>query len=134
MKAIRRSDMRIMGDERILGSSEFVEATLKQANEAYDRGVRLQSAGIDLSWVVAAVCRHSGVDEKELAGPARRADVARARALIGYIATRKLWVPGSCVARKLKMDRSAVSRGARRVEKDVELTAAADTILKRVDC
>ena len=68
-----------------LRSSEFVETTLKQAGEAYDRRMRIQS-GMDISGVIAAVCRYLKIDEKELASPTRRPKIASARALVGYIA------------------------------------------------
>ena len=53
-------------DERILGNIEVVEATLKNAVEVYERRMRMQSAGIDLSAVIAAACRYRGIEEKEL--------------------------------------------------------------------
>jgi hypothetical protein len=63
-------------DERLLGSSEFVESTLKRAGEAYDRRMRLQSAGMGLSEVIGAACRYLGVEERELSRPTRLAKVA----------------------------------------------------------
>jgi len=56
-----RQGIRRAGDERLLGSSELVERTLKAAGEAYDRRMRLHSAGIDLSVVIEAVCRYFGL-------------------------------------------------------------------------
>ena len=85
-----REGIRLASDERILGSSEFVERTLKGAGEEHDRRARLRSAGVDLDSVVEAVCRHLGVDQSELAGPTRRAAIARARALIACMATADL--------------------------------------------
>ena len=72
--------IRLASDERILGSSEFVEASLKHAGEVYERRMRMQSAGIDLSAVIAAACRYLGIEEKELARPTRRVEIAGASA------------------------------------------------------
>jgi len=47
-----RYGIRLASDERILGSSEFVELALKRAGEAYDRRMRLRFSGIDLSGVI----------------------------------------------------------------------------------
>ena len=91
--------------------------------------MRLQSAGIDLTALIAAVCRWLDIDDKELAGPTKRLEIARARALISYTATRNLWISGSEVARRLNVDRSAVSRAAQRVSRDPESIAAAKTLL-----
>lgn len=48
VKDAYRDGTRISSDERLLGSSEFVESTLKRAGEEYDRRMRLQSAGMGL--------------------------------------------------------------------------------------
>ena len=77
VKEAYRVGIQLAGDERILGSSEFVETTLKQAGEAYNRKTRLQSAGMNLSALIAAVCRYLKVDGKELSGPTRRPEIAR---------------------------------------------------------
>jgi len=37
LNAVRSVGLRIMGDERILGSGDFVENVLKQANEEYEK-------------------------------------------------------------------------------------------------
>ena len=79
---------RLPSDERILGSSEFVERTLKQAAEAYDRRIQLRSVGVDLSRVTAAVCRQVNIEEREVAGSTRCLKAADVRALISHIATR----------------------------------------------
>jgi hypothetical protein len=47
VKEAYREGIRLASDERLLGSSEFVERTLKEAGEAYDWRIRLHSAGID---------------------------------------------------------------------------------------
>ena len=41
--------IRLASDEPNLESREFVEATLENAGEVYEPGMRMQSAGIDLS-------------------------------------------------------------------------------------
>jgi REP element-mobilizing transposase RayT len=128
VKEAYRDGIRLSSDERILGSSDFVEKTLKEASEDFDRRLRLPSAGIDLSSLIDAVCRYLAIDQKELLGFTRRTGIARARALIGHMATQDLAISGSEVARRLNIDRSAVSRAAKRVRHDPDLTATAKTI------
>jgi len=130
VKEAYRDGIRISSDERILGSSEFVEKTLELAGEGYDRKMQLRSAGVDLSDVIEAVCRDLEVDEKELAGESKRLKVAHGRALVSHIATRGLLISGSEVARRLKVDRSAVCRAAQRVESSSELAETASSILR----
>jgi len=129
VKEAYRDGIRLASDERILGSSEFVETTLRKSGEAYDRRMQIQSTGIDLSGVIAAVCRNFSIDEKELASHTKRLKIAQARALVSHIATRHLAISGSEVARRLNVDRSAVSRAVRRVGNAPDFIAAAGTIL-----
>jgi len=82
---------------------------------------------------IAAVCRNLNIDEKELAGPTRRPKIASAPALVGYIATRELSISGSEVARRLNVDRSAISRAVQRAGNDADLIAAAGTILEPLE-
>jgi chromosomal replication initiation ATPase DnaA len=86
------------GDERILGSSHFVEKTLEQTGEDYGRRMRTQASGLDQSLVIEAVCGFFKVEEIELASPTRRPEIARTRALVGFVATRDLSITGSEVA------------------------------------
>ena len=88
----------------------------------------MQSAGIDLSAVIAAACRYLGIEEKELARPTKRVEIARARALISYVATQILSISGSEVARRFNVDHSALSQATQRVSRDPELLSATKTI------
>jgi chromosomal replication initiation ATPase DnaA len=92
--------------------------------------MQLKSAGIDLSGVIAALCRHFKIAEKELGSTSKRPEIARARSLVSYIATREFALCGSEVACRLKVDRSTTSRAAQRVANDPALTSAAVTLLK----
>jgi predicted regulator of amino acid metabolism with ACT domain len=67
-----------------------------------------------------------------LAGPRKRPATARARALIGHIACVEFLIPGSEVARRLNIDRSAVSRATRRVGEDPELSGASAKIVEQI--
>jgi REP element-mobilizing transposase RayT len=131
VKEAYREGIRLASDERLLGSSEFVENTLREAGEALDRRARLQRIGMGLPELVGAVCRWLGVDEMELTCATKRAAVAQARGLIGYLATREFSIPGSDVARRLHQDRSTVSRAVQRVSQNAELMRTATKILIR---
>jgi len=124
--------IRISSDERILGSSEFVEKTLKRAGETYDGKMQIRSAGVDLSTEIEAVCRDLEIDEKELTGVSKRVKVAHARALVSHIVFLGLSISGSEVARRLKVARSDVCSAARRVENGADLAEASNRILKSV--
>jgi hypothetical protein len=133
VKEAYRQGIRLASDERILGSSEFVEKTLEAAGEAYGRRMRLHSANIDLSAVIEATCRYYSIKEQELFGPTKQVKIARARALIAFMATKDLSISGSEVARRLNVDRSAVSRAVQRVRHDAKSRAAANIIWKMLE-
>lgn len=132
LKEAYRDGVRLSGDERLLGSSEFVESTLNQAGEEYERRMKLQRAGIGLEELIGGACRHFGIGEKELSGSTKRPAIAKVRGVIGFMAIRELSIPGSEVAHRLKQDRSAVSRAAQRAEKDAELQRATTAIMEQL--
>jgi chromosomal replication initiation ATPase DnaA len=57
--------MGVMGDERILGSSDFVETVLKKANENYERRARFRAKGLRLEEIIDAVAGYFGVTRGE---------------------------------------------------------------------
>jgi len=67
-----KAGIRLTSDERILGSSSFVEKTLANAGEDYDRRMRLKASGIDLDVVTGVVASHLGVNKTELCSTSRR--------------------------------------------------------------
>ena len=93
----------------------------------------MQSAGIDLSAVIAAACRYLGIEEKELAQPTIRFEIARNRALISYVAAQILSISESDVARRFNVDRSAISRATQRASRDPELLSATKTIQRELE-
>ncbi|MBW2050294.1 MAG: transposase, partial [Deltaproteobacteria bacterium] len=50
-----KANVRVKGDERILGESDFVERMLKEAGEAFERKSLLKSKGWDLDKLAAHV-------------------------------------------------------------------------------
>jgi len=80
--------------------------------------MRLHSAGIDLSAVIELFVGTLAYGRRNsLARPSRLRPPALSRALISYMATQDLSISGSEVARRLNIDRSAVSRAVQRAGK-----------------
>ncbi len=132
VKEAHRDGIRLSSDERILGSSDFVENTLKAAGEKFDRRMKLRSAGLDLSALIREICRYFGVEESEVTSATRQTRIARVRALISYMASRELSISGSVVARRLNQDRSAICRAAQRAHHDAELRDVSHKILEKL--
>ncbi len=112
VQALRRGREAYLGDERVLGSREFVERLRREA-EAHS-----QAPGhrVPLDGLVARVCRHVGVEPAALRGGGRAPAVIRARNGIAYLWMEVLGRPGRPLAPVLGVRPQnvyqAVKRGA----------------------
>jgi hypothetical protein len=93
-------------DERILGSSDFVE-TLRGDDPILDKRFHLD----DLIRRTADALK---IDEAGLLGGSRVREVADARSVISFLATRECGISGEELGRVLRISRSGVCRAARR--------------------
>ncbi len=114
LKDLRASGIRIKGDERILGSSDFVERVLKQANEDLEQKYRLQATGVDLEKLLIKVAQYYEIDPENLKTAIKESTITKARTLLCYLAVRKLMVSCADVARALNISPATVSRAASR--------------------
>lgn len=129
VKEAYRQGIRLASDERILGSSEFVERALSKAGEDYERRIKLKAAGIDLNAVIDTVCAHFDIMPEDLSGYSRRLSICHARGLVSYLAVRELRMSGAAVARRMNLDRSSVSRAIARVSKEPRLIGKVSAVL-----
>ena len=107
---LRRGREAYLGDERILGSSAFVEevrGTLQAADPVPGRRRPLAD-------LVAGVCAATGCHPTALQQGSRRATAARAREGLAYLALEVSGYTGSAVADLLGVRPSAVYRAAQR--------------------
>ena len=79
--ALRRGREAYLGDERVLGGSEFVEQ-LRQEAEAQQY---FRPRGLPLARLLGLVCRHLGIAPTLLQGGSRRLAASRAREGIAYL-------------------------------------------------
>lgn len=114
LKELREEGIRVKGDERVLGRSEFVEEVLKEAGEGFERKTLLKRRGMDLRRIQERVGAYTGVDAKELSSGSRARSVARARAILCYLAVRRLGIACRTVAKELNISPSGVSRSVGR--------------------
>jgi hypothetical protein len=110
LKGYRKSGIRIKGDERILGSSDFVENTLKQSNERLEEKARRQAAGPNLEALIEKAAVYFKVDIDELKTASKQRNISHARSVVCYLAVRKLMISCTNVARALKISPSTVSK------------------------
>ncbi len=102
------------GDERILGDSDFVEETLRQAAEGWRREHRLLAKGVELSHVLLAVAELLEVKAEEITKPGKERQRVRARSLLCYWAVRELGMTMSGMSRQLGLSVPAIAMAVRR--------------------
>jgi len=110
VRALRRSGDRELSDERILGSGEFVEQIIKEAetNTKYQLPVLDHHKKIDE--LITRICRDEKVSIEELKGGSRRREASRIRARIAIGLVKTQGVTLAEVARQLGVSTSAVSK------------------------
>jgi hypothetical protein len=120
LKAMRKSESRMKGDERILGSGDFIETVLKAAQENLDRKHMLLARGYDFDWLAGHVTELFGLGLNELFSGGRQRKTVMARSVLCYWGTRELGISAAEISTKLNIASSTVSesvtRGWRMVE------------------
>jgi REP element-mobilizing transposase RayT len=108
--ALRRGREAYAGDERVLGSSAFVEALRAQAAARDRLGTRAPTLAALCARVGAAV----GLTPEQLAGGGRSPAAVAARAGIAYLWVEVLGRPGRPLAPSLGVQPAAIPKAARR--------------------
>lgn len=117
LSVLRDEAVRVKGDERILGDTDFVEAVLKEANEQLERRLRLKAAGFDLELVAERVAAVMDIAEELVWEKSRRPRVVDARDLMCFWASTELLMSKTDLAKRLNLSQPAVSIAVRRGEK-----------------
>jgi REP element-mobilizing transposase RayT len=110
LKGFRDIGIRIKGDERLLGSSDFVERVLKQADEQLEEKYRLQVSVISLPALLEKVAHHYKLDPENLKSASKERPVTKARRVLCYIAVRKLRYKCTDVAKAVGISAVTVSK------------------------
>jgi hypothetical protein len=111
---LRRGREEYYSDERILGSSSFVESVLKEA-EALSG---IETSQVQLPVLKIRIAEYMDIPPSALDHGSRRKEVSRARALICYVWTRYLGRSGRELARELAVSPQAVYSASARIEKE----------------
>lgn len=114
VKALRRAQAYMKGDERILGDSDFVQSVLKQSKEAYERRYRLKAGGVDLNAIAnrVSVLMDMSVEEVWSKGKYRR--IVAARSLLCCWAVDELNISISELAQRFEVSPTAISKSVLR--------------------
>ena len=102
----RKKEEREKGDERILGSGDFVTEMLKTAGESFDS----QSVeNLSLDEIIEAVAKHIGLTVEDLKSTSRKRKAVQGRSIVAYVAVRSLGYKGSELADVLSLSRPTIS-------------------------
>ena len=110
----RKKGEREKGDERILGSGDFVANVLEEANEFVERRTKYN---ISLAELIRRVCMRFKTEPSDLISPSRRRHLSKARAVVCYLAVHELGYSGVQVGRELKISGKGVSMCVERGKK-----------------
>jgi hypothetical protein len=117
IKALRKKDIRLKGDERILGDTDFVLAVLEKTEERLERKYELEAQGVNLDDVAQRAAFLFGIEPNEIYTSGKQPSLVGARSLFCYWAVRELGISATALARKLKLSQPAVSISVKRGEK-----------------
>ncbi len=113
----KKKEDREKGDERILGSGDFVSAILQEANELEERKT---DYGVGLDELIVRVTGDIGINIEDLLSSKREQKISYARGVISYLAAVKLGHTGTSLAKALRMRRKSVSRCIKRGKKSLD--------------
>jgi REP element-mobilizing transposase RayT len=108
--SLRRSQEEVLSDERILGSGEFVERLLGEADEKMKQRLRGDALRQRAEDVIRKVCKKERVNEEELKSGGRRGSISKVRSILASELTEEYGVPLAEAGRLLGVSTSAVSK------------------------
>jgi len=97
---------RFKGDERILGDSQFVLDTLKEADERLERKYELKALGYDLAALAKRVEEIFDMEKGEIYSPGKYRRLIKPRSVFCYWAVRELGLTATALAGKLGLTQS----------------------------
>ena len=114
VKALRKSDARMKGDERILGDGDFVETVLREARESLERKYTLEAKGYDIEWLVKRVAKLLDIEPEDVLRRGKYKQSVKARGLLCYWGTRELGMTTVELAKKLNLAQPTISQAEMR--------------------
>ena len=111
---LRKEHTAGIGDERILGDSDFVERMLKEDRLQLDQKTYWHQNGWDLDKLTKLVCEYFEIDTSQLQLKGRANNLSVAKGIISYWGTQKLGLSSTEIAKFLKISQPAVSKASKR--------------------
>lgn len=105
----------VLADERILGSGDFVERVIREADERLKRQVQAGESREKVEQFIQGVCDRERINAKELRAGSRREHISRVRSRVAVELVENYGIPLAEVARELGVSTSAISKILTRV-------------------
>jgi len=109
VEQLRREHTICIGDERILGSSNFVETALDQDNLPIELKVMLVREGWDVERLARWVCKLTGTRVEQLVLKARGGKLSEAKSVLCYLGSSELGLSLREIANYLSISQPSVS-------------------------
>lgn len=119
VRSLRKAGIYQKSDERILGSSDFVEQVLSEAQEEMNNRYALAANGIRIDDILLGVSEILSLKPHSLIGPSKERIIVKGRALVCYWAVRELGLSMTKVAKHLNLALSTVSAAVKKGEQIV---------------
>ncbi|NVM21605.1 MAG: hypothetical protein HWN68_07480 [Desulfobacterales bacterium] len=116
MISLRRHGHRELSDERILGSGDFVERVIKEADESLKYEFSESELKRKVERCIEDACKKENINIKELRAGSRRRHVSQARSRIASELLEVYGIPLAQIARKVDVSTSPISKSLRKVK------------------
>ena len=112
----RRSGQKEEYDERVLGSGDFVNVILREAEDKARRQLKLRRRGKTLAGIVEEECKKERISPNELKGGGRRRKISGLRATIAKRGLDELGLSLAEIARHVGVNTSSIRKAVLRLE------------------
>jgi putative transposase len=109
---LRRGREKYRADERVLGSSSFIEGIVREAEQQAEG----KSRKVSPDTLISRISRDMGISKEALTGGGRNRGVTRARAVLAYIWLRYLGRSGHELGRLLGVSPQSLYTASRNIE------------------
>jgi hypothetical protein len=107
--SLRRKGEKTASDDRILGSGEFIERLLSEAEEKAKQTLGWRGRVPDLQTLLSKISKKEGVEQQKVRGGDQRRSVVSARKVFCKLAVKRMGYSGASVARFLGVTTSLVN-------------------------
>ncbi len=119
VEKLKRGREKYRTDERILGTSSFVEGILEEAEKQEEK----KNTHVTMDSLIRNISKDMGINKEIILGRGRNRRAARARSILAYVWIRYLGQNGNQLAKVLGVSPQYVHRVSSQIEQDNAITS-----------